>query len=114
MKDVNWRQQTADVRLHWSHSYGRYARNKTNLGNMYNFFFKEVEAAIMHCIPYKEILHLYVMRGSPTPKTHLMVADRALPRRQQRTRRRGREKKAMMIGNDMGLQKPFLTSGLET
>ena len=24
MKDVNWRQQTADVRLHWSHSYGRY------------------------------------------------------------------------------------------
>ena len=81
---------------------------------MYNFFFKEVEAAIMHCIPYKEILHLYVMRGSLTPKTHLMVADRALPRRQQRTRRRGREKKAMMIGNDMGLQKPFLTSGLET
>ena len=25
MKDVNWRQQTAEVRLHWSHSYGRYA-----------------------------------------------------------------------------------------
>ena len=91
MKDVNWRQQTADVRLHWSHSYGRYAPNKTNSGNISYFFFKEVEAA--KCLMTKRSC-IYTWRQ---PEDHLMVADRALPRWQQRTRRRGGEKKAMMI-----------------